>query len=106
MPRLITVSTVRRDLEDIERSGCLTGPPSEWGPRIWRVLHNTIELVPCESCRDHGRVAMEGLHDLVNVAKREVPERPESLCELVELATRAANTSGRCPVVPPGARFE
>lgn len=47
---------------------------------------------------------LEGLHDLVNVAKGEKPERPKSLCELAGQATAAALKSKACPISREGGR--
>jgi hypothetical protein len=90
------VASVRAELDDLDRSGALQGSPSEWGPRIWRVLEKTVEIIPCGTCKSEARVMVSGMHDIVNVARGKPAHRPEALCALAQQSARAAESSKSC----------
>ena len=94
----MTVHRVGRLLLELESSGALNGSPNEWGPRVWKILEGTMDMIPCGNCRMEGRLMLDGLHDMVNVAKGEEPERPKALCELADQVQRFAKVSRSCDI--------
>ena len=44
-----------------------TGFSGEVAHRVWKKLHDAVEEIDCTSCRDHARLTMRGVHDLVNL---------------------------------------
>ena len=98
MGRLVTLA------EAAEQAFTANVPPSDWGPKAWALLHGTVAVLPCATCRSEGVVMMEGLHDMVNVYKGEAPERPKSLCELAGQAVKASVKARACPVSRKGGR--
>jgi hypothetical protein len=93
---MVTVDDLHKDVEKIRPT--LNSTPSVWGPAIWKLLHDTIEIIPCKTCKEEGRIMMEGLHDIINVYKGERPERPSSLCELYTQVKGAVDRVGLCPL--------
>jgi len=40
---------------------------AKWGPKLWQLLHDSMDNIPCASCREAGQIMISGLHDMVNI---------------------------------------
>jgi hypothetical protein len=36
-----------------------------WQPKAWGLLHDTVQNIPCSTCRDEAISLMKAMHDLV-----------------------------------------
>lgn len=36
------------------------------GSHRWKILHDTVDKIECDTCREHAKSLMSGLHDHVN----------------------------------------
>ena len=49
------------------------------GSRHWRVLHDEINKIECDFCKDKGKKLMRGLHDSVNLHIGKKAQYPKDL---------------------------
>ena len=45
----------------------------ENGKSAWKEIDKVIESIPCDTCKEHAKPVMSGVHDLVNVGLGEKP---------------------------------
>lgn len=93
MPASVMARVISK-AQEMERSGVLRGPPRVWGPPEWDLLREVMQTVPCPSCREHGLMMLDGMHDLVNLHKGEKPERPQALCWTLSAMGKGMDLAG------------
>ena len=66
------------------------------GSQKWKKIHDTVNSIECEFCRDKGIKLMRGIHDAVNIhigKKRTIPKR-------FEIYSKIFSESGsKCPLI-------
>ncbi len=49
------------------------------GSQHWKILHNEVDKIGCEFCRQKGIKLMRGLHDAVSIHIGKKPQYPQDL---------------------------
>lgn len=57
--------------------------PQEWGPAAWADFEETVSIIPCASCKAHGRKALQAVRDMIAVNNG---KRPYDAANLVEFS--------------------
>jgi uncharacterized protein YjeT (DUF2065 family) len=43
------------------------------GPRTWKKLRDEVHKLPCETCREHGALMIDGIQDVTNANQLDRP---------------------------------
>ena len=71
----------------------------ENGKSAWKEIHNIVDSIPCESCREHAKPVMSGVHDFVNVGLGQKPHDDKNFKKFVNEINCVYDEcvkSGRC----------
>ena len=49
------------------------------GSQKWQKIHDTVNSIECDFCRDKGIKLMRGIHDAVNIHIGKTPQYPKDL---------------------------
>ena len=49
------------------------------GSQKWKKIHDTVNSIECEFCRDKGIKLMRGIHDAVSIHIGKTPQYPKDL---------------------------
>ena len=71
------------------------------GKNAWKKLESVVNEIPCETCRDDGKLLLSGAHDVVNITIGETVNayNPKNLKNFTKRVNDAYNTcvkSGNC----------
>ena len=69
------------------------------GKSAWKEIDKVIESIPCDTCKEHAKPLMSGLHDVVTVGLGEKPYDSKNLKKFVDEVNCAydrCKQDGRC----------
>jgi hypothetical protein len=59
------------------------------GSKHWKIIHNEVEKIGCEFCRQKGIKLMRGIHDAVNIHIGKKAKYPKDLLFTQKYLTKA-----------------